>query len=120
MSFSDLKKNLPALNGVTLDFVFDHVYAVATPNEERHLKQNHGEKVEDLLRVLMALQEFNYRHRMDQVSDVLDAATRAGRRFQSNSTGTELWLALLLALQELYGLSNHELERVVKQISIVK
>ena len=121
MKLEDLRKQLPVLDPYTLDFILSHVYDVNDrPESQGKCDDGADEKHRDLLSILLALQTFNYHHRMDEGEGVFAAATRAGRCFQSNSSGTELWLALLLAIQELYGLNDGKLATLLRKTTVIK
>lgn len=121
MILGDLRKQLPVLDVSTLDFILSHVYDTVNRPESQDERDNGvDERHRDLLSILLALQTFNYHHRMDEVGGVLTAATRSGRRFQSNSSGTELWLALLLAIKELFGLNDGELTALLRKTTVIK
>jgi len=110
MSTSKLKDSLPELDGQTLDFIFDHVYdIVEMPGETRTTEDG---KLSDLLEVLKALQGFNYRHRPDDTR-VLFGPMSKHFNFERNSDGTTLWLSLLLAIKELYGFTNKNLNLLI-------
>ena len=117
MSLTKLRNSLPELNGESLDFIFDHVYEIIDI-----LGQGEKEKncmLANLLGILKGLQRFNYDHRLDDAFELHQrAVVPAGLELQSNSDGSVLWLAMLLAIQELYGLSNSNLIKVIQQISI--
>lgn len=116
MSFTQLGNHLPDLNGASLDFIFDHVYDIVEIPSDRQALDS---KLWDLLEVLKALQKFNWRHRIDEVFALHQKAViPAGLELQSNSTGSELWLAMLLAIKDLYGLKNHGLIKAVKEIGV--
>ncbi len=117
MSLTKLRASLPALNGESLDFIFDHVYEISgilgkceTPKDC---------KLPGLLEILKGLQRFNYDHRLDDAFELHQkAVVPSGLELQSNSDGSVLWLAMLLAIKELYGLSNSNLIKTIRQISI--
>ena len=117
MSLAKLRNSLPALNGESLDFIFDHVYEISGILGEDEKEKDC--KLGSLLGILKALQRFNYDHRLDGAFELHQKAVApAGLELQSNSDGSVLWLAMLLAIKELYGLSNSSLIRTIRQISI--
>ena len=119
MSISKLKDSLPDLDGRTLDFIFDHVYDIlGMPGEGQDPE---AEKLSDLIKVLKALQGFNYRHRLDETCELYRmAAGPLGMDPNSNSEGSLLWLAMLLAIKDAYGLHDAELKQAVGRINIRK
>ena len=118
MSFSQLRKHLPELNGTVLDFIFNHVYDIVETSSERQALDDDS-KLWDLVEVLKVVQRFNWRHRIDEAFALHQKAViPAGLELQSNSTGSELWLAMLLAIKDLYGLNQHGLITAIKKISV--
>lgn len=117
MSLTKLRNTLPALNGESLNFIFDHVYEIIGILGEGEKEKNC--KLASLLGILKGLQSFNYDHRLDDAFELHQkAVVPAGLELQSNSDGSALWLAMLLAIQELYGLSNSNLIKAIRQIGI--
>ncbi len=117
MSLTKLRNSLPALNGESLDFIFDHVYEISGFSGEGKTEKDF--KLTSLLEILKGLQRFNLDHRLDDVFELNQkAVVPAGLELQSNSDGSVLWLAMLLAIQELYGLSNGNLIKTIRQIRI--
>jgi len=117
MSLTKLRTSLPALNGESLDFIFDHVYEMSGILGEGEREKDC--KLASLLGILKGLQRFNYDHRLDDAFELHQKAVVAsGLELQSNSDGSVLWLAMLLAIKELYGLSNSGLIKTIRQISI--
>lgn len=111
MSSSKLKDSLPELDGQALDFIFNHVYdIVEMPGESRAPKTG---KLSDLLEVLKALQRFNYHHRPDDTRKLFGPMSKHFN-FECNSDGTTLWLSLLLAIKELYGFTDTNLNLLVQ------
>ncbi len=117
MSLTKLRNSLPVLNSESLDFIFDHVYEISgVLREDRTEKVG---KLPGLLEILKGLQRFNYDHRLDDAFELHQkSVVPAGLELQSNSDGSVLWLAMLLAIQELYGLSNSNLIKAIRQISV--
>lgn len=113
---------LPDLNEKILNAIFDNVYARIPGShdlndETRKLLQEPIFK--DMMDLLLSMQEFNYTHRRAQLTEMYDMAHQI-IDFEINSDGTSLWLALMLAIKELYELKNDELKKVVNTITIRK
>ena len=107
MSLSNLRSNLPVLEPALIDVLFEHVYDIAGIEEALPIDD---EKTSDVVDLVKSLQRFNFHHRMDEAFELhRKAAIPAGFELQSNSEGSDLWLAMLLAIRELYGLSLREL-----------
>ena len=117
MSLKNLRISLPILNGESLDIIFERVYEIAgSPFEGKTVDCS---KLQCLLEILQGLQKYIYKHRMDDAFDLHQKAViPSGLELQSNSSGSELWLAMLLAVKEVYGLSNSSLTKVIRQISV--
>lgn len=119
MSLTKLRNSLPALNGESLDFIFDHVYdIIGMPGKSQAPESG---ELSDLLKILKALQEFNYHHRLNEIGDLYQlAAGPLGIDLNSNSEGSILWLAMLQAIKDLYNLSQKELKESVDRIRVRK
>lgn len=65
----------------------------------------------------MSMQRFNYRFRPDDTRRLFDLFDELFN-FELNSEGTTLWLALILAVQELYGFSDSKLVETIGEVSI--
>lgn len=113
-----MKKTLPYLNAERLEQIFADVYSSPASAATEAAKIG-DERLRDLAVALYALQRLNYRHRRD---DWLRLASLFTPRFnfEWNSEGTALWLALVLAIQELYGFSDSKLVEVIGQLAIRK
>lgn len=119
MNKSNLKDSLPEPDGQLLDFIFEHVYGDVEQNGDFQTPES--DKPSDLLRILQSLQRFNYRHRMDEIREIYPLVSGPLEMDpNSNSEGSFLWLAMLLAVKELYDLNNSGLKRAVSLISVRK
>ncbi len=111
------KNNLPYLHPERLNIIFDHVYdTVGIYNSKQNFDD---EKLTDFLTMLQAIQLFNYKHRHDDTRRLfflLDGLFN----FERNSQGTTIWLALILAIQDLYRFSDEKLVSLMKQVSVRK
>ncbi len=113
---------LPDLNGQILDAIFDNVYdkIPGIHNQSDETKKLLQEPIFiDLIDLLLRMQKFNYIYRKDQLIDTYDIAHQV-MEFEINSEGTSLWLALILAIKELYGLKDNEMKKILKKIHIDK
>ena len=111
MSLTHLRNHLPELNGAALDFIFDHVYDIVEMPGKIRLQES--SKASNLLEILKALQRFNYHHRPDDTRKLFSLMSRHFN-FERNSEGTTLWLSLLLAIKELYGVTNRSLNLLIQ------
>ncbi len=119
MSTSKLKDSLPELDSLTLDYIFDHVYDISGfPGES---EAPGDAKLSDFLEVIKALQKFNYHHWQDEFGDLYRmAAGPLNIDPHVNSEGVPLWLAMLQAVKDLYGLSQKEMKKAIGRIRIRK
>ncbi len=119
------KNGLPALSSKLLNLVFGCVYGM--PNEEeirkrsylaplRNLEEN--DQLMDSLNLIEKLSMYNYWHRWKQYHELYEIAEPILGPFETNSEGTSLWLARILAIKELYGLTTDELKAVLRKITI--
>lgn len=112
-----MKTNLPPLNEDLLKKIFDGVYAIAGQSPE--YERTPDERIQALLDTLYAMQRFNYRFRPDDTRLLFDLFD-AHFNFERNSEGTTMWLALILAIQELYGFTDGKLVEVIRQVTARK
>lgn len=119
MSLTKLRNSLPELNGESPDFIFDHVSEIFGILGENEMEK--GCKLGNLLGIRKGLHRFNYAHRLETPSSSIKRQpVPSGLEPQSNSDGCVMWLAMLLAIKELYGLSNLDLIKTIREIRIRK
>ncbi len=112
-----MRQNLPYLNQERLDVIFEHVYdRLGDVKTERAFGE---EKLDHLLRVLKTMQDFNLEHRPEDRYEVFRLTNKVFN-FETNSGETDYWLALILAVKELYGFSNDRLVSVMEQVGVRK
>lgn len=107
-----MKNNLLFLNQERLNLIFDGVYDVPTDWKSE-------DRVAALVTTLRTMQRFNYHFRPDDTRRLFDLFD-AQFNFERNSEGTTLWLALILAVQELYGFGDSKLREVIAQVTVRK
>lgn len=117
MKLNQLKASLPELNGELLDLIFERVYDFAEMSENNDSVEPN--KVSSLLEILKALQKFNYYHRQDETGDLFSQMSKHFN-FERNSEGTTLWLSLLLAIKELYGLTDKNFAPLIRASHVRK
>lgn len=119
------KNGMPALTGKLLNLVFGCVYGM--PDEEEIIKRSYlaplrkieeNDQLMDYLDLIETMSSYNYRRRFSQYHELYEIANPILGPFETNSEGTSLWLARILAIKELYGLTTEELEGVLRKISI--
>jgi hypothetical protein len=101
---------LPELTKKRLRWVFDNVYETDMP--PLFPKASTPAIDKKLLETLRSMQLDNFKHRTDECVDLF-RLFNAPYFLETNSEGTTVFLAMALALKELYGLEDMELQRVV-------
>ena len=112
---TDVRQNdrqLPYLDRETLDIIFDNVY------QDSH-KNIRNAEVRDLVTLLQKMQEYNCRYRNEMIRRVYHLLNDI-IEFEINSEGTTLWLALCLAIKELYGMRDSTLQAIMKKVTVGK
>ncbi|HHW37273.1 MAG TPA: hypothetical protein GXX18_08575 [Bacillales bacterium] len=121
MSIRVNEKGLIYLNEETMTAIFDCVFGTDGGGLRTTTKQLLWEpKFRDFVKTLNGLQEYNYRYRIDQVMDLFPIFESAIGPFEFNSEGTTLWLAMGLAIKEVYGFRRSSLEELLKLVKIKK
>lgn len=107
-----MKRDLPFLDQERLDKIFTGVYDLPGDfkTEDRFIS---------LTRTLRTMQQFNYHFRPNDTRHLFYLFD-AQFNFEQNSDGTTLWLALILAIQELYSLTDSKLVELIFQITVRK
>ncbi|GAC1522612.1 MAG: hypothetical protein NVS2B16_30530 [Chloroflexota bacterium] len=108
------EKGLPVLRQRELNAIFDCVYGTQD-SEERADSDLRG-----LIRVLKALQDYNYQYRSMEAMSLFQLFDEAVGPMMTNSDGTILWLSLGLAIKELYGIRYTTLQSLMKQVTVRK
>lgn len=104
-----VRNSLPLLDQELLTKIFDAIYI--------GYKKTSDERIDALIETLYAMRKFNHHYRQDdtrRLFDLLDAQFN----FERNSEGTTIWLALILAVQELYSLSDKELIQAMQLVTL--
>lgn len=104
-----MKNNLPLLDQKLLNKMFDAVYI--------GYEKTSDERINALIDTLYAMLKFNHHFRPDDTRRLFDLFD-AQFNFERNSEGTTIWLALILAIQELYGLTDSKLVEVMRQMTL--
>ena len=110
---------LPWLNAEVLDTIFDCVYGITS--EVRAARPLLSEPViADLIAVLQAMQSYNARWRGEALVRLLPVLEDALGAVEPNSEGTTRWLALALALKDLYGIREQTLGELLRSTTVRK
>lgn len=105
------ERALPVLDQQLLDRIFRHVYSEdASDITEKELR--------DLVGVLLAMQKYNYGYRSTEYVQLFPMFEGTVGPMEKNSEGTDMWLALGLAIKELYGLRRTTLESLLKKVTV--
>ncbi|AWI81776.1 hypothetical protein CEW87_21930 [Parazoarcus communis] len=111
------RKNLPYLDQERLNYIFEAVY---DPLPENAAETLYGDdKMASLLCALKSAQGFNHRFRWDDTCDLFHQFDPI-LNFAHHTEGTTLWLAMILAIQELYGFSDEKMRNLMKIMTIRK
>lgn len=118
-----IKSDLPVLNKVVLNFIFENVYEeclgdVAKINKDEGCGGD--EKIKDLMKTLQAMQRFNRIHRHSDIRSSFDPLDKIFKFYLGGSEGTDAWLAMIHAIRELYGLSETRLLYLMRQVDVRK
>ena len=106
-------RDLPWLDPQLLDAIFEGVYTHGIPADL-------AEEQRDLLHALYTMQAYNYAHRQRACAELFPLFEETVGPMEVNSEGTTLWLALGLALKELYGMRNATLRELMLRVTVRK
>jgi hypothetical protein len=105
-----VRLNLPALTIKRLKWILEHVYSeqitpdgVVPDRDEPDLR---------LFRVIKSMQLYNLEKRTGECSDLFRLFSQP-YFLEGNSEGTTRWLALALAIKELYALDDEQLQKLL-------
>lgn len=73
---------------------------------------------EDFVKLLLIYQNFNYWHRFEQVAELFPLFEETVGPMERNSDGTTLWLAMGLAIKEIYGLRRGTLKELLNCVKV--
>lgn len=104
-----MRRNLPPLDQELLERIFDSVYI--------GYKQTPDQRISALVDTLYAMLQFNFHLRPDDTGRLFGLFD-AQFNFRRNSECTRIWLALILAVQELYGLTDCRLVEVMRSVTL--
>ncbi|MEX3623291.1 hypothetical protein [Viridibacillus arvi] len=117
MNYND--RGLPILNEVIATAIFDCVYGIENVSSET-TKLLKDENFKLFIMALNAQQEFNYHVRAEQACELYTIFEETVGPMESNSDGPIIWMALGLAIKELYGMRRSTLKEVMKMVEIRK
>lgn len=105
-------RSLPFLDEKLINIIFENVYGIS-PEEKL------DEELSDFMKLLGSMQGYNYRYRNDMLRRVYCVISKV-IEFEINSEGTSIWLALCLAIKELYGMTDRTLLNIMRQVKVRK
>lgn len=111
-----MKRNeraLPVLDQQLLDIIFEHVY-------NKDPEEIADKELCDFIKLLLAMQDYNHSYRWSEYHPLFPVFEGTVGPMEKNSEGTDMWLALGLAIKELYGLRLSTLESLLKKITVRK
>lgn len=111
MKYND--RELPYLDQPLLDQIFDGVYGL-------DLAQIEDEALRDFLDMLYTLQAYNHRYRPQACSALFSLFEETVGSVERNSEGTAQWLALGLAVKDLYGMRSSTLRTLLTWVTARK
>ncbi|MFT5686214.1 MAG: hypothetical protein ACI8RZ_007170 [Myxococcota bacterium] len=110
---------LPWLDAAVLDTIFDCVYGVTDAvRASRPLLKDPA--VGDLVAVLLTMQAYNAKWRPRALGRWLPVLEGALGELEHNSEGTTQWLALAVALRDLYDLRSTTLGELLTSTTVRK
>jgi hypothetical protein len=105
------ERELPYLDRALLDTIFASVYDLQNISDE---------EVHDFVVMLRAMQYYNYKYRLGELVKLFPIFEQTVGPMEINSDGTSLWIAMGLALKELYGMRNETLRQLLRSLTIRK
>ncbi|MGE6487456.1 hypothetical protein [Paenisporosarcina sp. NPDC076898] len=114
-------KGLPYLTKELLNEIFENVYEYPKKSLKTSMTEENGRNQQsDFISVIKNLQEYNVRYRLEQTNELFPLFERTVGPMETNSDGTTYWLAMGLAIKDLYGMRKSTLEQLLNQITIRK
>lgn len=107
------ERELPILDQELLDAIFASVY----DGDAEHISDA---PLGDFFNLIYTLQRFNYRYRPETCAALFPLFEETVGPMERNSEGTTLWLALGLAIKELYGMRRSTLKNLLAQVTVRK
>lgn len=104
-----MRCNLPPLDQELLQRIFDSVYIGCPPTSDP--------RIQGLVDTLYAMLQFNFHFRPEDTGGLYDLYD-AYFNFGSFPGGARIWLALILAVQELYGLSDSVMVELMQTVTL--
>ena len=103
--------DLPYLDPSLLKTIF-----INANSKEEDLEKIKGRQLRDFVEMLLAMQKYNVRHRSHQLQKLFPLVDELTGPFEPDKESTALWIALVLAIKELYGMRTETLKTVLKKM----
>lgn len=78
------------------------------------------EQFKFFIQMVKSIQEYNYRFRFEPASKLFPLFDSIVGPMEKNSDGTSQWLAMGLAIKELYGFRKETLKELLKTVNVKK
>lgn len=110
------ERALPILDRGLLDAIFDHVY----DNLGNQVPDIADKELRDFVQLLSVMQNYNHWYRNTEYAQLFPVFEATVGPMEKNSEGTDMWLALGLAVKELYGLRLSTLQSLLEKVTVRK
>ena len=107
------ERGLPILDQSQLNIIFEHVY-------NKDPEDIADKELRDFVKLPLSMQQNNYWYRFSEYWQLFPSFEAAVGSMETNFVGTSMWLALGLAIKELYRLRSSTLESLLKKITVRK
>lgn len=114
------EKGLIYLDAEKMNAIFDCVYGISDGLNKNTKKLLKEEEFKDFIKLLLTMQNYNYCYRFEETAKLFPLFEFTVGPMEVNSEGTTLWLALGLAIKELYGLRRSTLQGLLKEVKVRK
>jgi hypothetical protein len=111
-------RGLVYLNEETMTAIFDCVYGEDDYLKPKTIQLLKDEMFHEFIKLLLMQSEFNYRYRQGVTAELFPLFESTVGPMERNSDGTTHWLALGLAIKDLYGLRNSTLKELLKKVNV--
>ena len=120
MSLKYNEKGLYILDEYTMTAIFDCVYGMHDFLEPKTKQLLKDKQFKDFIHLLLTIREYNYRYRYCETVNLFPVFEVTVGPMETNSEGTAFWLALGLAIKEIYGLRRETLKELLGLVKIRK
>ena len=105
--------DLPYLDPSLLKTIFAN-----NSGKEEDLAKIKSRQLRDFMVMLLAIQKYNARYRGHQIQKLFPLVDEETGPFEPDQESTVLWVALVLAVKELYGMRTETLKTVLKKVKL--